>query len=99
MRLASSQIAVIKKQVAKLFGPSAGVWLFGSRVDDQARGGDIDLFIDTREPVEDPMMRSVRLNGALQQAFGAQKIDVVVHQSGQSLLPIHREALEKGVKL
>jgi hypothetical protein len=48
MRLTELQIAAIRETAAEIFGNDAGVWLFGSRTDDQKRGGDIDLLIQTR---------------------------------------------------
>ncbi len=47
MRLNNEQIAVIVEAVADLGGSDAEVFLFGSRVDDEARGGDVDLLIET----------------------------------------------------
>lgn len=46
MRLTDRQIKDIKEEVARILGPDAEVWLFGSRVDDNARGGDVDLMIE-----------------------------------------------------
>jgi len=43
MRLSAAQIEAIKQESHRFFGPRVGVWLFGSRVDDAAKGGDIKL--------------------------------------------------------
>jgi hypothetical protein len=34
---------------AETFGDTARIWLFGYRVDEHKRGGDIDLLIETKE--------------------------------------------------
>jgi hypothetical protein len=39
MRLSQYEVAIIKEAAAKIFGKEAEVRLFGSRVDDAARGG------------------------------------------------------------
>ena len=46
MRLTTEQICIIKKKAAQIFGEEIKVYLFGSRTDDKARGGDIDIFIE-----------------------------------------------------
>ena len=43
MRLLPQQINIIRQTVAEIAGDDAKVRLFGSRRDDKARGGDIDL--------------------------------------------------------
>ncbi len=43
MRLTPAQITTILDTVRKVAGPDARVRLFGSRLDDHARGGDIGL--------------------------------------------------------
>jgi predicted nucleotidyltransferase len=53
MRLNDQQRSIIRTAVTENFGAGANVWLFGSRVDDAARGGDIDLYI---EPATDDVM-------------------------------------------
>jgi len=45
MRLSVKEINTIKSCAKAFFGAHARVLLFGSRVDDQKRGGDIDLYI------------------------------------------------------
>jgi predicted nucleotidyltransferase len=45
MRLTQQQLSVIRSPVAETFGESASVWLFGSRVGDNKRGGDVDLLV------------------------------------------------------
>jgi len=47
------EIHSIKQVAAEVFGSGAHLFLFGSRVDDQRRGGDIDLYISsTALPLE-----------------------------------------------
>ena len=48
MRLSVQDIKVIKKATKEIYGNSP-IWLFGSRVDDNKKGGDIDLFIETKQ--------------------------------------------------
>ncbi|MCF8367423.1 MAG: nucleotidyltransferase domain-containing protein [Bacteroidales bacterium] len=42
-------IYLIKKTTARIFGDNAHVYLFGSRVQDNLKGGDIDLLVSTDE--------------------------------------------------
>jgi predicted nucleotidyltransferase len=46
MRLTEKQIEIIRDGVFKHFGEKSAVYLFGSRVDDTKKGGDIDLLIE-----------------------------------------------------
>jgi uncharacterized protein len=45
MRLNRFQIDTINKLATKHFGQAATAYLFGSRTDNQKKGGDIDLLI------------------------------------------------------
>ena len=47
MRLSAAQTEVIVHCVRQQFGPDARVMLFGSRLDDTVRGGDLDLLIES----------------------------------------------------
>ncbi len=55
--------------------PTAELYLFGSRTDDTARGGDIDLLVvdDHLRPRD---LRPLRL--AFYERFGEQKVDIVL---------------------
>ena len=46
MRLKKEEIKTIKDTIKK-FDKSAKIYLFGSRIDDNKRGGDIDILIDS----------------------------------------------------
>ena len=46
MRLTSGQIEMILEEVTRVLGDEAAVWLYGSRLQDRARGGDVDLMLD-----------------------------------------------------
>lgn len=99
MRLTEEQIRMVKLRAAECFGPDAEVWLFGSRVDNSERGGDVDLYIETSQRLADAAWRTLRLNGALQQAFGAQRIDIILRGSDEPMTAIHEEAKKSGVRL
>lgn len=74
MRL-NPEIAIYLKQLIQAEIPGSTVFLFGSRADDNSRGGDIDLMILTDEPADKRIFRKIRLNFI--KKFGWQKIDLV----------------------
>ena len=99
MRLTPEQIAIIRSAATEVFGSDARVWLFGSRVDDAKRGGDIDLLIEAVQlPAVESFMRKVRFLGKLEDGLGERKIDVVIQHPGDSRA-IVRIAHETGVRL
>jgi uncharacterized protein len=74
MRLDTEIVQFLKSEFSQKV-PDATLYLFGSRIDDNAKGGDIDLMIisQTRIPVQ--TLRSIRTKFYKQ--FGWQKIDMV----------------------
>ena len=52
MRLTPTEIAAIKAAARDAFGETVVVRLFGSRVDDHRRGGDIDLHVEVDPPFD-----------------------------------------------
>ena len=99
MRLTQSQIDVIKQKTLLVFGDSAKVYLFGSRIDDLAKGGDIDLFIELNQLTECAVLKTLQLNSELQQAFGLQKIDILFYAPNYAWQTIYSIAKEQGVLL
>jgi predicted nucleotidyltransferase len=51
MRLPDQQAKDISRLAHEMAGDTARVRLFGSRLDDDAKGGDIDLLLEIPEPV------------------------------------------------
>jgi predicted nucleotidyltransferase len=47
MRVTLEQIKIFDELAHRYFGKDAGLWLFGSRVDDNKRGGDYDFLVET----------------------------------------------------
>jgi predicted nucleotidyltransferase len=101
MRLSELQQSVIRTTVAETFGTQASVWLFGSRVDDSKRGGDIDLLIETDQVDVDAVMRAeIAFLGKLQMKLGEQKIDVLLdYPSRKTHPPIFSIARKSGILL
>jgi predicted nucleotidyltransferase len=99
MRLSTAQQRAIHFAVTELFGDSARVKLFGSRLDDAAKGGDIDLLVEVDEPVEAPAEMSAKLSVKVMRACNGRKVDVVLMAPNLPLLPIHRIARQQGVEL
>lgn len=81
MRLTADEVAAIKAAAAAAFGPSAIVRLFGSRVDDSLRGGDIDLHVET-DPVQSEWSAKQAFRSALFERINIQRVDIVLTQRG-----------------
>ena len=99
MRITPDQIVAIRKGVSQLAGDAARIWLFGSRVHDEARGGDVDLLLELDEAVAEPAQLSARLAAHVSRAMYGRKVDVVIKAPNLQLLPIHRIALAEGIRL
>jgi predicted nucleotidyltransferase len=95
MRLSSIEIATIKYTFTKVFG-TGKIYLFGSRVDDDQKGGDIDLYLD---PDDKNNLYQKKINFLIQVEFtiGEQKIDIVFAEDPER--HVEQEALSKGIKL
>ncbi len=77
MRLTIEQQEAIKTVFKQVF-TQGKVILFGSRVDDTKRGGDIDLFIDTQQNTQDLFTLKIEFLVKLKNKIGSQKIDLVL---------------------
>lgn len=56
MRLTDSQTKIIRQLAYQVAGNQSRVRVFGSRLDDAAHGGDIDLMLELQEPVDNPAL-------------------------------------------
>lgn len=99
MRLAPDHVDLIRKSTQAVFGDRASVTLFGSRVDAQARGGDVDLLVTVPDPVEQPALLSARLASQISRALGGRRVDVVLKAPNLRSQPIHQIAEQSGIEL
>jgi uncharacterized protein len=77
MRLGQDEIKAINSLAVKYFGNGAQVFLFGSRVDEDKKGGDIDLFIKNENEESLTLENRIQFLSELKIQIGDQKIDVV----------------------
>jgi predicted nucleotidyltransferase len=98
MRLSAHEQKMIIYVANQFFGSNARVILFGSRVNDLLRGGDIDLLILPGGPLESPYLKKLAFRSALKNEIGDQKIDVILAAPNDSR-QIVRNALLTGVEL
>lgn len=96
MRLGKLQRERIRAAVKACYGEDAVVRLFGSRLDDNRRGGDIDLFIETALQGAAAFEAEQRLYARLQRVLGERRIDIITYSRNTPMAPIHRHALETG---
>lgn len=96
MRLSKYYIETIKFEARNCFGEDVRLWLFGSRVDETRKGGDIDLYVETKREVD--LAQKHHFMALLQLKLGDQKIDVVLN-CGQKEKEIFKIAKETGIEL
>jgi predicted nucleotidyltransferase len=96
VRLTKQQIIAIHEIARQLAGADAEVRLFGSRIDDAARGGDVDLLLDLPSAVDNPAMLAARLSAKVSRVMGGRRVDVVIKALNLKQLPIHEVAVREG---
>jgi len=99
MRLSTRTQEIIRDTAKEVFGPDVTISVFGSRIDDETRGGDIDLVVQSDKLVPERQRKSLQLVARLQIRLGDQPIDVLVIDPNTVLEPVHEIALRTGVTL
>jgi predicted nucleotidyltransferase len=97
MRLTPQAREIIRRATQEVFGDDARVRVFGSRIDDDLRGGDIDLLVELPCHQTDSRKKSLTLAARLQMRLGDQPIDILVLDPETVVRPIHRIAAATGV--
>jgi predicted nucleotidyltransferase len=98
VRLNDHEITSIKAAAREAFGETVIVRLFGSRVDDSLRGGDIDLHFEVDDGQQD-YRHAGAFKWKLFEKIDERKIDMVFHVRGRDLRPIDRVAFDEGIRL
>ena len=94
MRLTDYEVKMIKQVFLDIF-KHGNIYLFGSRVDDEKRGGDIDLYIQTNN--KNILTKKIKFLSKIKQIIGDQKIDIVISRDKTRV--IEKEAIANGIQL
>lgn len=93
MRLSSHERQAISEAILEV-DSKAVIYLYGSRVDDNDKGGDIDLLVLSSEI---DLMRKLDILARLHRELGERKIDLAIYPDADR--PFTRIAISSGVRL
>ncbi|HSO43955.1 MAG TPA: nucleotidyltransferase domain-containing protein [Rhodoferax sp.] len=93
MRLATEEQSAISETIRRA-DREAQIYLFGSRVDDTAKGGDIDLLVLSKNI---DLMAKLDILAQLHLKLGERKIDIAVYPDTSR--PFPRMVMQEGVRL
>jgi len=96
MRLTNDQIQAIRQLALQIAGVKSSVRVFGSRLDDMAHGGDLDLMLELTEPVDNPALMSAQMSALVSRTMHGRKVDVLLSAPNLMRLPIHDVAFKEG---
>jgi predicted nucleotidyltransferase len=99
MRLLPEHAQRIRQIVTEMAGADVPVKLFGSRLDEHRRGGDVDLFIELPTPVAEPALFAAQLSARISRQLGSRHVDVVLAAPNLQAQAIHDIARREGVCL
>ncbi len=99
MRLQQTEISKIIEFANVTFGEGISLYLFGSRVDDNLRGGDIDLLVESNFNIEKESQ--MKFLYKIFRHITERKVDLLVVNTNTERvnLGIYKEAKAKGIKL
>ncbi len=96
MRLTKQQTHIITQTVTRLIGIDAAVYVFGSRLNDQTKGGDIDLLIESDTPLS--LIHRAQIKMELESQLGL-PVDIVAKTRGVATTPFQSIAQSHSVQL
>ncbi len=97
MRLTDFEKKTIVELAQKYFGSDTRVYLFGSRVYDNEKGGDIDLFLETDK--EQDKAAEMEFLTKYRRLVNERKIDLIVKTPSSTYRPIFDTAKSQGIPL
>ena len=95
MRIPSEQIDFLKREILALV-PDAVVYLFGSRIYDGKKGGDIDIMVISDKKIS--WKEKAKIKWRYFERFGEQKLDIV-SSSFNERNPFKELVLHEGIRL
>ncbi len=96
MRITSTQQTTICATVAAIVGEDARVWLFGSRCNDELKGGDLDLLIEY--DVLPTILQRAKVKLALEASL-IMPVDIIGMKRGMPPSAFQQIALATGIPL
>jgi len=78
MRLSQRYVDVIKENFFDVFN-NGTIYLFGSRVDDNKKGGDIDLYLVIDDHTN-LFQKKIKFLSRIKKVLGEQKIDIIFNK-------------------
>ena len=96
MRLSQKQSQLIIETVRSVVNEEASISLFGSRLDDGAKGGDVDLFVESDQPI--PLMQRAQIKMLLETRLEL-PVDLVCKTRGAKASAFQQIAQGSAVKL
>ncbi len=97
MRLTDFEKKTIQRAASAIFGSEAKAFLFGSRLDDALKGGDIDLYIESRRKIV--LRDKINFLSSLKWKLGDQRIDVLIDSEENREKSIYKTARETGIEI
>ena len=96
MRLTKQQTHTIIQTVYRLAGTGAAVYLFGSRLNDQTKGGDIDLLIESDTPLS--LIHRAQIKMELESQLGL-PVDIISKSRGAAATAFQNIAQSRSIQL
>jgi predicted nucleotidyltransferase len=96
MRLSNHEIDIIKRNILKYI-KDAKIMLFGSRVDDAKKGGDIDIFVETKQEVT--LKEQLKILANIEMEGLSRRVDLLVKTPNSKEQNIFKTAMQEGVLL
>lgn len=97
MRLKQDTKQKIVNYAKKYFGDDIKLYLFGSRVYDNKKGGDIDLFLETEQNIDISLKVSFLKN--IYKNVTQRKVDLLIKSPLNQNRPIFETAKNEGILL
>lgn len=99
MRLSDTDRRLLDRTLRETLGVDCEILVFGSRLDDAARGGDVDLLVQAAEPVARKAWTAALLAARAERVLSGRRVDVLLIDPESRLEPIHQSALAQGIPL
>jgi len=93
VRLKSNEVVVIKRVITQ-FDSDADIYLYGSRVDDDKKGGDIDILVLSKNI---SFLDKLKIKVTLYAELGEQKIDLLIAENASK--PFVKMVFEEAMPL